>query len=54
MGSIVAAGLLAVLLGSGAGHPAALFAITTAAALAATALALRLGGDAPRPVLTGA
>ena len=55
MGSIVSAGLIAALLGSGAGHPAALFAITTAAALAATVLALRLsGGGMRRPVLTGA
>ena len=48
MGSIVSAGLLAALLGSGAGHPAALFAITAAAALAATVLALRLGGARAR------
>jgi MFS family permease len=42
MGSIVSAGLIAVLLGHGAGHPAALFTVTAAAALAATVMALRL------------
>jgi MFS family permease len=51
-GSIVSALLLGALLGHDSGHAATLFALTTAAALAAAALALRLGGpDRPAAVV---
>jgi predicted MFS family arabinose efflux permease len=46
-GSIVSSALLAVLLGHGAGHAGVLFAVTAGTALAAAALALRLGGSRP-------
>jgi DHA2 family methylenomycin A resistance protein-like MFS transporter len=45
-GSLVAAGLLAALLGGGTAHAGTLFALTAVAAAAATALALRLRVDA--------
>ena len=49
-GSILSSALLAVLLGHGTDHAGALFAVTTATALLAAALALRLDSPDPVPV----